>query len=49
MVPIEFIIPDLFIVQAAHVLEEESITKYLDDLWELDEARFLVDFHQAIE
>lgn len=49
IVPAEFIIPDLFIAQTTHISEDESIGKRLDELWELDEAKFLAYFHQTVE
>lgn len=31
------------------MIEDESIPKQLEELWELDEARFLAYFHQTVE
>ena len=41
----EFVIPSLFISQVTQMAEEESLQKLLDELSELDEARFMEDFY----
>lgn len=49
IVIVEFIVPNLFIAQATKMTYDESIMERLQELWEMDEERFLVDFHQTIE
>jgi hypothetical protein len=49
VVPVEFITPSLYIAQATHTKEEESVAQRLKELQELEETRFLVDFHQSVE
>jgi hypothetical protein len=49
MVLIEFITPSLYIAQATHLTEEESVAQRLKELHELKETRFLADFHQSVE
>lgn len=44
-----FIIQSLFITQATHMIEEESIKERLPELMDLEESIFLVDFHQTVE
>jgi len=48
-VPTEFIIPNLFITWDTHMTKDESITKCMDELCELDESGFLEDLHQLVE
>jgi hypothetical protein len=45
----EFITPSLFIVQATKMTDDESIAARIEELMELEEARFLADFHQTME
>jgi len=45
----EFITPSLYIAQTTHMLEDESIAHILIELQELEETRFLENFHQSIE
>jgi hypothetical protein len=47
--PIDFITPSLYIAQATHMTDEESVAQRLAKLQELEETRFLADFHQSIE
>jgi hypothetical protein len=49
VVPVEFITPSLYISQVTRMTEEESIAQRLTELQELEEARFLADFHQSVE
>jgi hypothetical protein len=49
VVPAEFIIPSLYIIHIRHMSEEESVAQRLMQLQELEEAKFLVDFHQSVE
>jgi hypothetical protein len=49
VVPIEFITPSFCITQNTQMLEDESVAHRLMDLQELEETRFLVDFHQSVE
>jgi hypothetical protein len=49
VVPIEFINPSLYIAQITHMSEEESVAQRLMELQELEETRFLADFHQLVE
>jgi hypothetical protein len=46
VVPVEFITPSLYIAQATHMTKEESVAQRPTELKELEETRFLVDFHQ---
>jgi len=49
VIPVEFIIPNLFISHATKMSDDESILEMLQDLWQLDEQHFLPYFHQIIE
>jgi hypothetical protein len=49
VVPAEFITPSLYIAQITHMSEEESVAQRLMELQELEETRFLADFHQSVE
>lgn len=49
VVPAEFAIQRIFIDQETKMIKEESLEKWLDELLELDEAIFLVYFHQMVE
>jgi hypothetical protein len=49
VVPAEFITPSLYIAQITHMSEDESVAQRLMDLQELEETRFLADFHQTVE
>jgi transposase InsO family protein len=49
VVPTKFITPSLYIAHITHMAEDESVVQRLMDLQELEETRFLVDFHQSIE
>jgi hypothetical protein len=49
MVPGEFITPSLYIAQITHMSKEESIVQGLMELQELEETRFLEDFHLFVE
>lgn len=42
-------VPNLFIAHATNMSEDESIPKRLQELWQLDEQWFLVDFHQTVK
>jgi hypothetical protein len=48
-VPAEFLTPSLFIAQATKMTEDESIVAWVEELLELEEARFLAYFHQTVE
>jgi phosphatidylglycerophosphatase A len=41
----EFLTPSLFITQATKMTEDESIVAWVEELLELEEARFLEYFH----
>jgi hypothetical protein len=45
-VPVEFITSSLYISQITHMSEEESVVQRLMQLQELEESRFLENFHQ---
>ena len=45
VVSAEFTVPSLFIATALNFSEEESLPEFLHELQELDEARFLAEFH----
>jgi hypothetical protein len=49
VVPAEFITPSLYISQATRMIDEESVVQRLAELQELEETRFLADFHQSVE
>jgi hypothetical protein len=49
VVPAEFLTPSLFIAQATKMTEDESIVVWVEELLELEEARFLAYFHQTVE
>jgi hypothetical protein len=49
VVPAEFITPSLYIAQITHMSEDESVAQRLMELQELEETRFLADFHQSVE
>jgi hypothetical protein len=48
-VPAEFLTPSLFIAQATKMTKDESIVAQVEELLELEEARFLAYFHQNVE
>jgi hypothetical protein len=49
VVPTEFITPSLYIAQATCMTDEESVAQRLAELQELEETKFLEDFHQSVE
>ena len=49
VVPAEFLIPSLYIAQATKMSDDTSVAEWLHELWDLDEHRFLADFHQTVE
>jgi hypothetical protein len=49
VVPAEFITPSFYITQITHMSEEEPFMQRLMELQELEETRFLADFHQSVE
>jgi hypothetical protein len=49
VVPAELITPSLYITQVTHMSEDESVAQRVTELQELDETRFLVEFHQTVE
>jgi hypothetical protein len=49
VIPAELITPSLYIAQITHMLEDESVAQRLMELQELEERRFLADFHQSVE
>jgi hypothetical protein len=49
VVPVEFITPSLYIARATHMTNDASVVKRIENLLELKEARFLIDFHQQVE
>jgi hypothetical protein len=49
VVPTDFITPSLYIAQATHMTDDESVAQRIADLQELEEARFLAYFHQSVE
>jgi hypothetical protein len=49
VVPAEFITPSLYIAQATCMIDKESVAQRLAKLQELEETRFLADFHQSVE
>jgi transposase InsO family protein len=49
VVPTEFITPSLYIAQATHMTDDASVAQRIADLQELEEARFVANFHQLKE
>jgi hypothetical protein len=49
VVPTKFITPSLYTTHATHITDDESIAQRIEDLEELEEARFLADFHHTVE
>ena len=49
VIPTEFTVPSLLIATSLHFSEEASLRERLQELQELDEARFLAEFHQRVE
>ena len=49
VVPSEFIIPGLYIAHVTHMTDGESVAQRIANLQELEEARFLANFHQTVE
>ena len=49
MVPAEFIIPSLLIMSTLHLIDEDSSKEWLHELQELEEDRFLAEFHQTVQ
>jgi hypothetical protein len=45
IVPVEFLTPILFIAQATKMIDDDSLVEWVEELVELEEARFLADFH----
>jgi hypothetical protein len=49
VVPVEFLTPSLFIAQATKMTDDDSLVERVEELMELEEARFLAYFHQTVE
>jgi len=49
VVPAKFTTPSLYIGHVTHMSEEESIAQRLIELQEIEETRFLADFHQSVD
>jgi hypothetical protein len=49
VVPTELITPSLYIEKVTHMTDDESVAERVKKLLSLDEALFLVDFHQIVE
>lgn len=49
VVPAEFILPSMFISEAAGMTDNIALRDRLGQLLELDETWFLADFHQSVE
>ena len=49
MIPAKFTVPNLLIATSLHFSEEASLRERLQELQELDEARFLAEFHQKVQ
>jgi hypothetical protein len=45
IVPVEFLTPILFIVQATKMIDDDSLVELVEELVEIEEDRFLADFH----
>jgi hypothetical protein len=48
-VPVEFITPILYIAQVTQMIDDESVAERVVELMELEEAKFLADFHETME
>ena len=49
VMPVEFIIPSIFKSEAMRMTENTTLRERLSQLMELDESRFLAEFHQSVE
>jgi hypothetical protein len=49
VVPAKLITLSLYIAQIRNLLEDELVVQRLVELQELEETRFLADFHQSVE
>lgn len=49
MVHVEFIVMNLFIVKATKLYDDESMPNCLQELWEMAQPHFLVEFHRSVE
>jgi hypothetical protein len=49
IVPAKFLTPILFIVKATKMIGDESIVVWVEELLELEDDRFLADFHHTME
>ena len=49
VIPSEFTVPSLLIATSLQFSDEESLRERLQELQELDEARFLAEFHQKVQ
>jgi len=45
IVPVEFLTPILFIAQATKMIDDDSLVELVEELVEIEEDRFLADFH----
>ena len=49
VVPVEFLTPSLFIAQDTKITYDESLFEWVEELMELEEARFLAYFHHTMD
>ena len=49
VIPVEFTVPSLLISTTLKFSEKASLQERLHELQELDEARFLAEFHQKVQ
>lgn len=49
VVPAEFIVPSIFISEATKMIDDAYLKERMEQLMELDESRFLAEFHQLVE
>jgi len=49
VVPVEFILPSMFISEATGMSDRSALWNRLSQVMELDETWFLVEFHQSVE
>jgi len=49
VVPVEFIVPSIFISQATKMISDATLKEGMDQIMELDESRFLAQFQKSVE
>jgi hypothetical protein len=46
---VKFLTPSIFITQDTKITKDKSIAVWVEELMEIEEARFLAYFHQIVE